>query len=307
MAALTEAQLQRNDARAERQKYKNSDGEEGNLSLCIRIGTSLFYEYKPTFKALLNMIAYMTVQGDSSRAKPKQESRKKVDYDGWCWASEKTLAMRIGCSERTVQRAIAKMKKNGIVEVRQWRDSWGRPHNEYKINEQVIDSNQRDFETPRSKCEWQKRKPNKGTFSTQHQPKAIRQMGRTPPVKSPVPHLTNGPSPIRQMGREPYDSLSVEVGVSSGVVFGGVSGCDSSAYPASQGSLSSVARKSNLNLKTKTKSNPTPEFPVHVITTPPVLCLKCGLDELDYCSCPVSEAKVSSPVSQAFEIEEDIN
>jgi hypothetical protein len=42
MNNLTPEQLKRIDTRAQRQRYKDTDGEEGKLSLYIRIGTCRF-------------------------------------------------------------------------------------------------------------------------------------------------------------------------------------------------------------------------------------------------------------------------
>jgi hypothetical protein len=283
--SMTPEIKKRIDARCERQKYKDTDGEEGKLGLYIRVGTSTLYDWKPTYKSALKEIAYMTVDGDGIRVKPRDESRKKVDYNGWCWASELTLAKRLGCSERTVQRIVAKMKKDGVIEIRTWRDKWGHSHNEYQINEQVIDDNQRPDDGSRTKCEWKVRKPNEGTFSKTHQPKRgqdvgkplaattklqqncsksvepTRHLGRGLPDTLPVTHPSSSPSPTRHLGRGLPDTLSVEavdVGRRGEAV---ALGRSTSTYPASQGSQTSSLRSK--------PENPTP-IPTPAVTQPEV-------------------------------------
>ena len=252
------------DARCERQKYKDSDGKEGKLGLYIRVGTSTLYDWKPTYKSALKEIAYMTVDGDGIRVKPRDESRKKVDYNGWCWASELTLAKRLGCSERTVQRIVAKMKKDGVIEIRTLRDKWGHSHNEYQINEQVIDDNQRPDDGSRAKCEWKVRKPNKGTFSKTHQPKRGQEVDK--PLAATTDSLQNcskSVEPARHLVRDLPDTVSVEavdVGRRGEAV---ALGRSTSTYPASQGSQTSSLRSKPEN------QNPTPK-PTPAVTQPEV-------------------------------------
>jgi hypothetical protein len=211
---LTPEQLKRIHTRADRQKYKDSDGETGKLSLFIRIGMSTLYDWHPAARAILKEIAFMTVKGEGDLMKPSAECRKDIPYDGWCWASEKTLALRVGCDDRTIRRTIARLKKDTIIHVRTWRDKFGRPHNEYEILEAVVDAARRDPEQPRPKCERNVRDANDGTFSSQHQPKrkakAIGHLARKPQDISPVTHRTSRPSPIGQVAREPQDMRAVE-------------------------------------------------------------------------------------------------
>jgi hypothetical protein len=248
-------------ARLERMQAKR-DGNEADLGLYIRIGQSSLYDWKPTFRSILLMICYMTVQGDSTIAKPKVKSRKYVDYDGWCWASQETLAMRVGCCERWVREAIKQFKADGVIEIRTWRDRWGRPHNEYRIVESKVDEAQRDFEEPRPKCEYKARKPNSGTFSKSHQPKritfksldfssetteAIGSLGREPQEALPVGHRKARPSPIGTLAREPQEVTAVEVGFGVGVELEVPNGGARRTYPASRGQTS-------LSLRSKTET-----------------------------------------------------
>jgi hypothetical protein len=333
--AMTPAQLKRIDARCDRQKYKDSDGEAGELGLSIRIGTSTLYDFKPTMKSLLLMIAFMSVKGEGIRMKPRDKSRERIDYNGWCWASEKYLAMRCGISERTVRRLIDKLKKDTVIEVRTWRDSWGRPHNEYRIIEAEVDAAQREFDQPRAKCEWRVRKANSGTFSKTHQPKrgkalatsndlttsekATGQVGREPQVSLAVGHRSGRPLPTGQVGRKPTGKMTAEVGVGVGVDVEGEFAGGSSTYPASQGSPS-LASLSKPKLQPQTQKQPQsvtqPVAPPKVPLTPEETCPTCGGYFLD-CKHPlvsnaVAQAVAASPSSahpllkerQAFEIED---
>lgn len=286
-------------ARLERMQSKR-DGNEADLGLYIRIGQSSLYDWKPTFRSVLLMICYMTVQGDSAIAKPKVKSRKSVDYDGWCWASQETLAMRVGCCERWVREAIKQFKADGVIEIRTWRDRWGRPHNEYRIVESKVDEAQRDFEEPRPKCEYKARKPNAGTFSTQHQPKlkttstqaqSIGSLGREPQEALPVGHRKARPSPTGTVAREPQEVTAVEVGFGVGVELEVPNGGASRTYPASRGQTS-------VSLRSKTETQNRGGDP-HTPQSGAKLC-SCGQKAKagNYKVCQTCYDKLLEPVTQ---------
>jgi len=229
------------DARVARQEARRSEGDK-ELGLYIRISESSIYEWKPTLKSLLLQICYLRVKGETLLFRPKERRDPKIAYSGWCYAGEEYLAERVGCSGRQIRRMVKTLKQDGVVLVRTWRDSWGRPHNEYFIVEEVIDKYKRDAETTRAKCEWKVRKANAGTFSKDNQPrkkiattsrgtrdtdKATGQLGREPRDISSVSHRSGSPSPTGQLVREPADKVSVEVGLGVGV---GSEGLSSSYY-----------------------------------------------------------------------------
>jgi len=68
------------------------------------------------------------------------------DFPGWCTASEKYLAMTTGFSVRTVQRAIAQFRKDGVLFVRTYRRN-GRKYNHYKPNMPLLEASRRKRES----------------------------------------------------------------------------------------------------------------------------------------------------------------
>ena len=113
------------------------------LSLEIRIGESTLYDHAPGMRAVLKEIAIMT-SAPGSEKKPKSDGfDPDLTWAGWCWPQEKTLAARTGNCERLVRKAVHRFQAEGVVEIRTWRDSAGRPHNAYRIREEVVDAAQR--------------------------------------------------------------------------------------------------------------------------------------------------------------------
>jgi len=313
MKELTPDHIKRIDTRAQRQRYKDTDGEEGKLSLYIRIGTSTLYDWQPAIKSTLKEIAFMRVQGApaGARVKPRDPSRKTINYEDWCWAGEKTLAQRLGTSERSIQRHIAALKKDGVIEVRTWRDKWGHQHNEYKINEQIVDDNQRPDDGSRARCEWKVRKPNSSWFGKTNQPKrktnsrpyveslknmsesteATRQFVRKPTDTVSVSHTTSCPSPARQLVRDPTDELSVEVGVGVGVELD-VEGGRRRARTPLRGGVVPLASLSNPKPQKQQQPQPV-TLPEPVPLTPDETCAECGGYYLD---CNHKSGTLSSPL-----------
>jgi hypothetical protein len=113
------------------------------LSLEIRIGESTLYDHAPGMRAVLKEIAIMT-SSPGSEKKPKSDGFDAGwNWAGWCWPQEKTLAGRTGNCERLVRKAVHRFQADSVVEIRSWRDRSGRPHNAYRIREEVIDAARR--------------------------------------------------------------------------------------------------------------------------------------------------------------------
>jgi hypothetical protein len=315
MKELTPDHIKRMDTRAQRQRYKDTDGEEGKLSLYIRIGTSTLYDWQPAIKSTLKEIAFMRVQGApaGTRVKPRDPSRKTINYEDWCWASEKTLAQRSGCSERSTQRHIAQLKKDGVIEVRNWRDKWGHQHNEYKINEQIVDDNQRPDDGSRARCEWKVRKPNSSWFSKTNQPrrslenssrstvplqqysKATRHPVRKPADTVSVRHTTSCPSPTRQLVGDPTDELSVEVGFGVGVELDVDGGRRRARTSLREGSVRSLSL-SETQTQNRGGDPHTPQpvtLPEPLPLTPDETCAECGRF---YADCNHKSGTLASPL-----------
>ena len=92
----------------------------------IRIGESDLYDYEPVRRAVLKEIAFMQVHDEDTKV-PKN-SPFKGQYVGWCYASQKRLAARVGTTEGYVKKCVALMEKDGVIETRMWTDPMGYPH-----------------------------------------------------------------------------------------------------------------------------------------------------------------------------------
>ena len=88
-----------------------------------------YQQSQPQTRAILREIA--SLQVNDEQAKVPEDSPFKGDYTGWCYASQRYIAARVGCSERWVRKCVERFEKDGVTEVREWVDSNGYPHTEY--------------------------------------------------------------------------------------------------------------------------------------------------------------------------------
>jgi hypothetical protein len=179
------------------------------LSEYIRIGQSDLYDYEPVRRAVLKEIAFMQVLDEETKI-PK-DSPFKGQYEGWCYASQRFLANRVGTTEGYVRNSVALMEKDGVIETRLWKDHLGYPHQEYHVVEEVVTEHQRDEGFMEHERKTPRRggnsKANKGSFqlgnkvrATAHdsrshrtpQPNATAHDSRNPPHSTAVnpPHTT---------------------------------------------------------------------------------------------------------------------
>jgi hypothetical protein len=139
----------------------------------VLVQESSLYDLKPTMRSVLMLLARARVQGDGPNARPNHPSRKALpqgEYENWCWLNQETIAARVGCVDRYVRDCIERFVADDVVEVREWRDDFGHPHLEYKVNILTVKLHERKKGEPRAKRYSVKRKPNTGSFSTANQP-----------------------------------------------------------------------------------------------------------------------------------------
>ena len=113
----------------------------------IQVQMSDLYDLNPGVRATLTTIAFM--QATKVNPNYPEDSPFREDQLGWCYASQAYLAKRVGKSERQVRRDIARFKRDGVVKVRQWRDSNKALHDEYHVDEDVVQKRQRKEDEPR--------------------------------------------------------------------------------------------------------------------------------------------------------------
>jgi hypothetical protein len=107
----------------------------------IRLGQSDLYDWQPVRRALLREIAFLQVNDEQTKV-PKH-SPFKGRYAGWCYASQRYLAARVGTDEDYVYQCVKTFEKDGVLETRSWTDPMGYPHKEYHVREDVVTAHQR--------------------------------------------------------------------------------------------------------------------------------------------------------------------
>ncbi len=151
---------------------KGTPLEERSLSRLI--AESQLYDFRPTARALLIAIALMTIS-DAEDPYPEDAPETYIaDKIGWCWLSQWKLGLRVGISESQVQRLITMFIEDGVITPRYWHDEFGVLHAEYKINKKVLIAHQRPSQTKdvkRPNRYKKERHANKGSFSSENQPK----------------------------------------------------------------------------------------------------------------------------------------
>ena len=179
------------------------------MSEFIRVGQSDLYDYEPVRRAVLKEIAFLQVNDENTKV-PK-DSPFKGQYEGWCYASERFLANRVGTTEGYVRNSVALMEKDGVITTRLWHDPMGYPHQEYHVIEEKVTEHQRAEGFMEYECKAPRRggnkQANKGSFklgnkvrATAHdsrshrtpQPLATAHDSRMPPHSTAVspPHST---------------------------------------------------------------------------------------------------------------------
>ena len=141
---------------------------KASSSTVIQVWQSDLYDYNPSVRATLIAIAFLQVNDSDSRYPEDAPAEFRNDRIGWCWASQKFLAARVGKSERQVRRDIARFQRDGVIEVRQWRDSNMALHDEYHVLEDVVQAHQRpedkDATRPKRSSRDYSAYENKGAF-----------------------------------------------------------------------------------------------------------------------------------------------
>jgi hypothetical protein len=173
-----------------RRALNNHDMVEN--SLFIKVKESTLYDLEPSYRTVLGHIAFA---GGNGVKKP--EGTQYEDYKGWCWASQETLALWSGYSERQVQRILDRLEADFVIETREWRDAGGHPRREYKVIESVVDDAQRTGTEERKRKTNRTYKPNKGSFQKKSAAKSV----VTPHDISAATHATSQPQPTRHLSQ----------------------------------------------------------------------------------------------------------
>lgn len=90
------------------------------------------YEYCGISKSLLERIALLIIG-------PAKDGQKPDPDEGWCVASQDTLAAMHGCSPDEVSRQVAEFEKGGWLTVKRFRDGYGHKRCHYAITPEQLE------------------------------------------------------------------------------------------------------------------------------------------------------------------------
>lgn len=182
----------------------------------IRIGESDLYDWEPTRRAVLMMIAFMQCNDEGAAAKVSEHSPFKGNYTGWCFASQKRLAFRIGCSERWVRDCIRRFQKDGVLKVRQRVDHMGYKHDEYSVDSEVVTAHQRgkaeeylQQDRAHAPRKGGNKTANKGSFKKGNKAASHRKSQPLPQEESAESHGNGQPFAIGIRSRNPQEQTAV--------------------------------------------------------------------------------------------------
>lgn len=181
------------------------------MSEFIRLGQSDLYDWQETRRAVLKEIAFLQVNDEQTKV--PERSPFKGQYTGWCYASQKFIACRVGCSDRWVRNCVKVFEKDGVIETRTWADHLGYPHKEYHVIEDVVTAHQR----PKEYLEEDRNRPqrggnkkaNAGSFKLGNKARSHRNGQPLPQEASAVGHRNGQPNAIGSDSRKPQEHTAV--------------------------------------------------------------------------------------------------
>jgi hypothetical protein len=145
---------------------------EGGGSLPIRIMQSDLYDWNPSRRMLLLVLALGT------RTDPEAWIQEDCPWTaeemvGYCDMAQWRLALRVGKSESQVHKDLMQMEEDGVIHIDRWQDSNHADHNRYRIIEDMVNEHQRPKQKPdvERPPRYKKPRPKKGWFSTHNQPR----------------------------------------------------------------------------------------------------------------------------------------
>jgi hypothetical protein len=157
-------------------RVRHEAREKGTLKedkhLLLAIQEMEKYDWNPSMRLLLLIIAM------GQRVDPKawiQEDcpRTAEEMVGWCDFAQWRLAQRVGVTEKHIQKMLQRLKGDGFLHIKVWKDSNNAMHGMYQIIEASVMAAQRPTNkanTKRGPRYSEKREGNKGSFSKINQP-----------------------------------------------------------------------------------------------------------------------------------------
>lgn len=162
--SYAEARARANEIRKAQQKKQDS--------LIIRIQDSDLYDWYPSARLLLLVIAFAHRTNEKAWAPPDMPEEFKTDMVGWCDMAQWRLAQRSGMSESNAHRWLKRMRDDNVIRYRSWTDDNNNEHGQYQVIESAIDEHQRPEHsaTAERPPRYKKKSPSRGTFTSENQP-----------------------------------------------------------------------------------------------------------------------------------------
>jgi hypothetical protein len=146
--SYAEARARANEIRKAQQKKQDS--------LIIKIQDSDLYDWSPSARLLLLVIAFARRTNEKAWVPPDMPEEFKTDMLGWCDMAQWRLAQRSGMSESNAHR---------------WLNN--NEHGQYQVIESAIDEHQRPQHsaTAERPPRYKKKSPSRGKFTSENQPR----------------------------------------------------------------------------------------------------------------------------------------
>ena len=164
-------------AKLEKVKKIKKQYTQSVKSLSRKIEESDLYDWNPTARYLLGIIARLQITNEDAYYPEDAPDDFIETRMGWCWMSQARLGLRLGKDEGRAHKVIQQFKEDKVIEERVWIDDNNIPHAEYQVNEKMVDAHQRpsqDKDVKRPSRYKTKRGTNRGSFSSTNQPKRVR-------------------------------------------------------------------------------------------------------------------------------------
>src|SRR5947209_1820604 len=84
------------------------------------------YDGRGLAKPVLTLIAMLIIGAPAEGQEPDED-------EGWCVATQDYLAMALGCSDDEVSLMVNQFKRDGWLEIKEFRDNHGHKRNNYRL------------------------------------------------------------------------------------------------------------------------------------------------------------------------------
>lgn len=151
-----------------RNRLRKEFAKKNQKSISVKVQEMEYADWNPTTRMTLLVIALGQRVNEDAYV-PEECPLQGDDILGWCDMAQWRIALRVGKCERQIRRVIAKLEKDGILEIKRWEDTNHTHHDLYRVIESKLDELQRPEQTenvPRPSRYKADRKATPGSFKT---------------------------------------------------------------------------------------------------------------------------------------------